>query len=99
MTSLQKVLTNTQRKLKENSWFSGLFDNNKFIPKSSPQDTYFQKISTNVVGTDSIDTYDLVFNLQMPSLANTPWFSYAENKNTIDYYCHLGLSLSLSLLS
>ena len=95
MTSLQKVITNTRRKLREDSWFAGLFDSTRFKGDSRPQSTDFQTIETFVTDTSSIDTYDLVFNLQMPSIANTPFFSSARDKDTIDYYCNNKIHIRL----
>jgi len=94
MTSIQKAITNTRRFFNE-GWFSGLFDETKFTADSSPQSTDFQKVATNVVDTSSIDTYDLVFNLQMPSLADTKFFQNARNSKTVDYYCNNKIHIRL----
>ena len=80
MTSVQKVITNFRRKLREDSWFAGLFDSTRFKGDTSPQSTDLQSIETSVVDTSSIDTYDLVFNLQIPSIAGTPFFHLPETK-------------------
>ena len=95
MTSVQKVITNIRRKLRDDSWFAGLFDSTRFKGDSSPQSTKFQSIETSVVDTNSIDTYDLVFNLQIPSIANTPFFSSARDKDNIDYYCNNKIHIRL----
>ena len=95
MNRLQKGITNTRRFFREDSWFAGLFDSTRFKGDSSPQSTTFQTIETSVTETNSIDTYDLVFNLQMPSIASTPFFSSARNKDTIDYYCNNKIHIRL----
>ena len=88
-------LTSLQRLFKERSWFSGLLDKSKFIPNDKPQSADFQKIETVVNSTDKIDTYDLAFNVQMPSLANAPFFSYTKNKSAVDYYCNNKIHIRL----
>jgi len=88
MTSVQKVITKTQRWLREGNWFSSLFDKTKFIPDATLQTAKLQKIETRVVETPALDTYDLVFNVQMPSLVNTRFVKYARDKDNVDYYCN-----------
>ena len=95
MNRLQKGITNFRRKLREDSWFAGLFDSTRFKGDSSPQSTEFQSIQTSVVDTSSIDTYDLVFNLQIPSISGTPFFSSARDKDNIDYYCNNKIHIRL----
>ena len=80
-TPLQRIFT-------EGTLFSGLFDKSKFITTDTPKSADLQNLKTSVTSTDKISTYDLVFNLQMPSLANTPIFGYTKNKNAVDYYCN-----------
>ena len=95
MDTVQQGITNTQRWLREGNWFSSLFDKTKFIPKEELQTATLQKIETNVVETKALDIYELVFNVQMPSLVNTRFFSYARNKETVDYYCNNKIHIRL----
>ena len=91
---VQRKITGAERFLKE-GWFAGLFDETRFKSDSSPQETYFQTVETKVNDTSIVDTYDLVFNLQMPSIANTKFFQTARNKNTVDYYCNNKIHIRL----
>jgi len=95
LNRVQKAITNTRRFFREDSWFAGLFDSTRFKGDTSPQSTTFQSMETSVVDTSSIDTYDLVFNLQIPSISNTPFFSSARDKNNIDYYCNNKIHIRL----
>jgi len=89
MNSVKEKLTDTKRSLAENSWFSGLFDDTKFKPNKDPQTTTFQKVEAYIRDTaKTIDTYDLVFNAQMPSLANSPFLSQTRDDKFVDYYCN-----------
>ena len=92
---MSKVLTNIQRFKNENSFFSGLFNKSTFIPSDKPQSTTFQKLETIVNETDKIDTYDLVFNLQMPSITESPLFKYSSDRNAVDYYCNNKIHIRL----
>ena len=87
-TPLQRIFT-------EGTLFSGLFDKSKFITTDTPKSADLQNLKTSVTSTDKISTYDLVFNLQMPSLANTPIFGYTKNKNAVDYYCNNKIHIRL----
>ena len=87
-TPLQRIFT-------EGTLFSGLFDKSKFITTDTPKSADLQNLKTSVTSTDKINTYDLVFNLQMPSLANTPIFGYTKNKNAVDYYCNNKIHIRL----
>jgi len=87
--------TPLQRIFREGTLFSGLFDKSKFIPTDTPKSADFQKLEIAVTSTDKINTYDLVFNIQMPSLANTPIFGYTKNKDAVDYYCNNKIHIRL----
>ena len=77
------------RSIKENSWISGLFDDTKFKPSKDPRTATFQKVEVSIRDTaKTIDTYDLVFNVQMPSLANSPFLSQTTDDKYVDYYCN-----------
>ena len=83
------AFTDTKRFFIEKSWFKGLFDDTKFNTNKDPQSTTFQKVEASIRDTaDTIDTYDLVFNVQMPSLANSPFFSQSIDDKLVDYYCN-----------
>jgi len=88
-------LTPLQRFFRERNFFSGLFDKSKFIPSDTPKSADFQKLETAVTSTNQINTYDLVFNVQIPSLANTPIFGYTKNKDAVDYYCNNKIHIRL----
>ena len=87
--------TSLQRIFKEGNLFSGFFDKTKFIPTHAEESAKFQKLETVVHSTKTINTYDLVFNIQMPSLANSPIFSITKNKNAVDYYCNNKIHIRL----
>jgi len=60
--------------------------------------TDFQNIETKVIPTDTIDTYDLVFNIQMPSDVKRPTaelFSKDKDKDIVDYYCNNKIHIRL----
>ena len=88
-------LTSLKRLFREGTLFSGLFDRNTFKTDDTPQSAKFQKIQTIVNPTDKINTYDLVFNVQMPSIANSPFFSYTKDTNAVDYYCNNKIRIRL----
>ena len=48
----------------------------------------FQQVETVVMKTDKIDTYNLIFNVQMPSMVQSPIMSYAKDDKLVDYYCN-----------
>ena len=89
------MTTKFLRFFKEKSWFAGLLDETRFKGVTTPESTDFQNIETKVYDTSSIDTYDLVFNLQMPSIANTKFFKHARNSDTVDYYCNNKIHIRL----
>ena len=92
---MNKAFTKIRRFKNENSFFSGLFNKSTFIPSDKPQSTTFQKLETIVNETDTIDTYDLVFNLQMPSITESPLFKYSADRNAVDYYCNNKIHIRL----
>jgi hypothetical protein len=92
---LKGAQTKVKRYIGEESWFSGLFDKSKFKPDKTSKTTSFQKIQTMVRDTNKIDTYDLIFNLQMPSLAESPFFSQTKDDKLVDYYCNNKIHIRL----
>jgi hypothetical protein len=92
---MSRIFTKFARFKNENSFFSGLFNKSTFIPSDKPQSTTFQKLETIVHETDTIDTYDLVFNLQMPSITESPLFKYSADRNAVDYYCNNKIHIRL----
>ena len=81
--------TELKRSIRENSWISGLFDDAKFKPSKDPRTATFQKVEASIRDTaKTIDTYDLIFNVQMPSLANSPFLSQTTDDEFVDYYCN-----------
>ena len=89
------MLHSVRRIARESKWFSGLFDDSKFIPSKSEVSDTFQKIETVVRDTDKIDTYDLIVNLQMPSIVKSPTLSYTKSVDLVDYYCNNKIHIRL----
>ena len=88
LDKLKGTKTEVKRYFGESSWFSELFNKSIFKPNKTPETTKFQKIQTMVRETNKIDTYDLIFNLQMPSIVKSPAFSQTKDDKLVDYYCN-----------
>jgi hypothetical protein len=88
MSGLKSLIQKGQRYVGEKAWFSGLFDKSEFKPDKTHVSDDFQQVETVVMKTDKIDTYNLIFNVQMPSIVKSPFLSYAKDDNLVDYYCN-----------
>jgi hypothetical protein len=95
MSGFKSLFQKGQRYVGERAWFSGLFDSSQFKPDETPVSDTFQKIETVVRDTDKIDTYDLIVNLQMPSIVKSPILSYAKSDKLVDYYCNNKIHIRL----
>jgi len=81
--------TGIRRSFIEKSWFKGIFNDTTFNVIEKPESTTFQTVEAYIRDrADTIDTYDLVFNVQMPSLANSPFFGQSIDHKLVDYYCN-----------